>query len=245
MLESCTSWFYHLSHLLQKLLELYPNCQRIQLLVRREADINPNISLKLLQSGQYKNKLHFFHSTVAWRRFPGQIGNRSLCQWEYSGNYFYMLRLNGVMGLTLCSFDITKVSWKCRDEKELHKASRKRLGTNKHQHGNTKMLCPTTWPFSCLPGRAPNLHPSPSSPDSRSRFDSCDGLGTTGFSGCPHLSWWWAAQGYLVGTDCLWLLSPSSSSTFLPPSYLPSSIPFFSQMTSLPSISFPCWFQSC
>lgn len=69
--------------------------------------------------------------------------------------------MNGVLGLRFCSFDIAKVSWKYKDERELHKASRKRLGMNKHQHGDAKILCLGT----CLA----NLPPSPNSQETQTQ----------------------------------------------------------------------------
>lgn len=111
--------------------------------------------------------------------------------------------MNGVIGFTFGSFAIREVVWKCRAEKEAHKASKKKLEMSKHQGADAKMFCSATLLFSCLPGRAPNLPPSPWQQEQ---------VWFLWWTRNNRLHWlpsfklrWWAAQGCLVGTGCLWL----------------------------------------
>jgi len=81
-----------------------------------------------------------------------------------------------------------EVSWKFKDERELHKVIRKRLGTNKHHYGDARMRSPSTQLFLLTKeSTKPSSHPS--FPNCRIQFGSCNVARVTSFVYCTHSSY--------------------------------------------------------
>lgn len=164
--------------------------------MKREVGNNPNILLKLWQSAQYKTKLHFFHSTVAWWCSPGQIWNKSLCPWEYSGKYFYMLRVNGVIGFRFCSFGIAEVLWKFR---ELGKV----VGKGGDEQGPAQWCSDALYHYPAVPllpreSSKPSLPPSPSFPGSKKELWFLWRTESNRLCCLPSFQLWWRSEKFYL-----------------------------------------------
>lgn len=158
---------------------------------------------EIITEWSIKNQITFFHSTVAWWCFPGQIWNRSLLSLRTFWKLFFHVEGEWSHRTHIL------LLWHCRSAVEVQRwqgtcqGGRKRWGWARPSMVILRCSVPVPSSSPACQGEHQTLPPGPSFPGSRKELWFL--WGTTGFTVCPHLSCD-DKQRSVVGTNSLWLL---------------------------------------